>query len=138
MSCVNCVCNKYPQINGTQLNKRIQALTNFSGLMVVGESPTAVECTRGILMSGAGAQVLKETLQKVDMPFKEDEVYYTTAVKCAVPKKKGQKFPASAPVNCREYLLNEIRAVQPKMILVCGATALQTLTGRTDLKVTEL
>lgn len=138
MSCVNCICNKYPQINGTQLNKRIQALTQFSGLMVIGESPTAVECRQGMLMSGAGAQVLKETLQRVGMPFKNDQVYYTTAVKCAVPKKKGQKFPASAPVNCRQYLLNEIRAVQPKMILVCGATALTTLMGRTDLKVTEM
>ena len=138
MSCVNCVCNKYPQINGTQLNARVQALTDFKGLMVIGESPTAVECRQGQLMTGAGAQVLKETLQKVNMPYKDNEVYYTTAVKCAVPKKKGQKFPASAPVNCRQFLLAEIKAVQPKMILVCGATALATLMGRSDLKVTEL
>lgn len=138
MSCTNCSCNKYPQINGTQLNRRVQELTNFSGLMVIGESPTAVECTRGMLMTGAGAQVLKETLQKVNMPYAESEVYYTTAVKCAVPKKKGQKFPSDAPVNCRQYLLAEIRAVKPKMILVCGATALQTLTANSKLKVTEL
>lgn len=138
MSCVNCSCNKYPQINGTQLNNRVQGLTKFSGLMVIGESPTAVECTRGMLMTGAGAQVLKDTLQKVNMPYVETEVYYTTAVKCAVPKKKGQKFPTDAPVNCRQFLLAEIRTVQPKMILVCGATALQTLTNNAKLKVTEL
>ena len=138
MSCVSCSCNKYPQINGTQLNRRIQSLTDFKKLMVIGESPTAVECTKGMLMTGAGAQVLKETLQKVGMPYKDEEVYYTTAIKCAVPKKKGQKFPTDAPVNCRQYLLNEIRAVQPSMILVCGATALQTLTNNSKLKVTEL
>ena len=138
MSCVSCSCNKYPQINGTQLNRRVQGLSNFSGLMVIGESPTAVECTRGVLMTGAGAQVLKDTLQKVNMPYADDEVYYTTAVKCAVPKKKGQKFPSDAPVNCRQYLLAEIQAVHTSMILVCGATALQTLTNNTKLKVTEL
>ena len=104
----------------------------------VTESPVATECVRGQLMTGAGAKVLKDTLQKVNMPYKEDEVYYTTAVKCAVPKKKGQKFPADAPVNCRQYLLNEIRAVKPKMILVCGATAIQTLMANKKLKVTEL
>ena len=138
MSCVNCSCNKYPQINGTQLNKRVTGLAQFSGLMVIGESPTAVECTRGELMTGAGAQVLRDTLQKVNMPYEPSKVYYTTAVKCAVPKKKGQKFPSDAPVNCRQYLLAEIQAVQPQMILVCGAAALQTLTNNAKLKVTEL
>lgn len=138
MSCVNCSCNKYPQINGTQLHSRVKALTNFKGLMVIGESPIASECVRGQLMTGAGAQVLKDTLQKVGMPYKEDEVYYTTAVKCAVPKKKGQKFPTDAPVNCREFLLAEIKMVKPKMILVCGATAIQTLMANSKLKVTEL
>lgn len=138
MSCVNCSCNKYPQINGTQLSARVKALTKFSGLMVIGESPVAAECVRGQLMTGAGAQVLKETLQKVNMPYSEQEVYYTTAVKCAVPKKKGQKFPSDAPVNCRQYLLSEIKTIQPMMILVCGATALQTLTNNSKLKVTEL
>ena len=135
MSCVNCSCNKYPQINGTQLHSRVKALTNFKGLMIIGESPIASECVRGQLMTGAGAQVLKDTLQKVGMPYKEDEVYYTTAVKCAVPKKKGQKFPTDAPVNCREFLLAEIKMVKPKMILVCGATAIQTLMANSKLKV---
>ena len=138
MSCVNCSCNKYPQINGTQLHNRVKALTNFKGLMIIGESPIASECVRGQLMTGAGAQVLKDTLQKVGMPYKEDEVYYTTAVKCAVPKKKGQKFPTDAPVNCRKFLLAEIKMVKPKMILVCGATAIQTLMANNKLKVTEL
>lgn len=59
MSCINCRCNKYPQINGTQLHNRVKALTNFKGLMVIGESPIASECVRGQLMTGAGAQVLK-------------------------------------------------------------------------------
>lgn len=138
MSCINCSCNKYPQINGTQLHNRVKALTNFKGLMVIGKSPIASECVRGQLMTGAGAQVLKDTLQKVGMPYKEDEVYYTTAVKCAIPKKKGQKFPTDAPVNCREFLLAEIKMVKPKMILVCGATAIQTLMANSKLKVTEL
>lgn len=138
MGCKDCACKVYPQISGAQLTKRVQNITSFSGLMVIGESPTAVEAVNGNLMSGAGAKVLKETLQKVGMPYQDNEVYYTTALKCAIPKKKGQKMPASAPVNCREFLLNELRALKPTMILVCGATALATLTGKDKLKVTEL
>lgn len=138
MSCTNCSCKVYPKITGPQLNTKINNLTNFAGLMVIGESPTAVEAVNGNLMTGAGAKALKDTLQKVQLPNKETEVYYTTALKCAIPKRKGQKMPTDAPVCCREYLLNEIRAVKPKMILICGATALATLTGNSKLKVTEL
>ena len=137
MACTNCSCTHYVKITGQNNADRIRALTDFKGLMVIGESPTAIEATKGAVMTGSGAQVLKDTLQKVGMPYKESEVYYTVAIKCAVPKKKGQKFPSDAPVNCREYLLAEIRAVKPKMILVCGAMALQTLTGNTGIKVTE-
>ena len=137
MACTNCSCTHYVKITGQNNADRVRALTDFKGLMVIGESPTAIEATKGAVMTGSGAQVLKDTLQKVGMPYKESEVYYTVAIKCAVPKKKGQKFPSDAPVNCREYLLAEIRAVKPKMILVCGAMALQTLTGNTGIKVTE-
>lgn len=138
MGCDNCNCHVYPIISGKALSARMLQLKNFSGLMVVGESPTAIEAVNNQVMTGAGAKILQETLAKVGLPYKPEEVYYTTAIKCAIPKKKGSKIPASAPVNCRDYLLNEIRALEPRMILVCGATALATLTGNDKLKVTEM
>lgn len=137
MACTNCSCVHYVKVTGTANAARVENLTNFKGLMIIGESPTAIEASKGAVMTGQGAQVLKETLQKVGMPYAEDEVYYTTAVKCAVPKKKGQKFPTDAPGNCREFLMAEIALVKPSMILVCGATALQVLTGTAGIKVTE-
>jgi DNA polymerase-1 len=105
--------------------------------MVIGESPTVMEVKRNQIMSGHGAQVLRETMATVGLPVAEDKVYWTTAIKCAVPKKKGQKFPKDAPANCHEYLKQEIAKVKPKMILVCGATALATLTNNSNLKITE-
>lgn len=137
MACENCSCKNYVKVSGSNLSERIKALTNFKGLMVIGESPTAIEATKGRVMTGSGAKVLKETLQKVGMPSSESEVYYTTAFKCAIPKKKGHKIPKDAPGMCRDFLLQEIRTVKPKMILVCGASALQTLTGIYGIKVTE-
>ena len=129
MGCATCACNVYPRYN--QINHKEREL------MVIGESPTVMEVRQGLYMSGAGAKVLKETLQKVGLPSTEEEVYYTTAIKCAVPKKKGQKFHKDAPVNCRSILLHEISLVKPRMILVCGATALQALTGDDKLKITS-
>ena len=129
MGCQTCSCNVYPRYAGINAKQR--------DLMVIGESPTVMEVRNNICMSGAGAKVLKETMQKVGLPYTEDEVYFTTAIKCAVPKKKGQKFPKDAASQCHPILLKEIQQVNPKMILVCGATALQTLTGNDKLKITE-
>lgn len=106
-------------------------------LMVIGESPTPAEASTGKVMTGAGAKVLRDTMQAVGLPFEDDEVYYTTAIKCALPKKKGYKPPKDCSMNCRSYLLSEIDIVKPKLILVCGALAYQTLTGRNDVKITQ-
>lgn len=129
MGCAICSCKVYPRYSEINTIQR--------DLMVIGESPTVIEVRNDQRMTGSGAKVLKETMEKVGLPFTESAVYYTTAVKCAVPKKKGQKFPSDAPVCCREILLREIREVNPKMILVCGATAMYTLTGNSKLKITE-
>ena len=69
MGCAECSGKIYPRYSWEILN------IQHRDLMVVGESPTAQEVRGGLKMSGAGAQVLKETLAKVGMPFSEDEVY---------------------------------------------------------------
>lgn len=132
MSCDNCSCRVYPRLSNQALD-----LSHTYDLMVIGESPTAIETKRNSVMSGQGAQVLKETMQVVGLPTDNKRVYYTTAIKCAVPKKKGQKFPKDATTCCRTYLLQEIKKAQPQLILVCGAVAMATLTGNNNIKITE-
>ena len=132
MSCERCSCRVYPRLSGSALD-----VSHEYDIMVIGESPTAIEAKRGSIMSGQGAQVLKETMQAVGLPTDSKSVYYTTAIKCAVPKKKGQKFPKDAPGCCRSYLLQEIARIKPQLILVCGAVALSTLTGDDKLKITK-
>jgi DNA polymerase-1 len=89
-------------------------------------------------MTGHGAAILKETMEKVGLPTDAESMTFTTAITCAVPKKKGaNSFPSDAISNCRTRLVEEIRAIKPKMILVCGKVALQTLTGNTKLKITS-
>lgn len=132
MGCDSCSCRVYPRLSNQALD-----LSHTYDLMVIGESPTAIETKRNSIMSGQGAQVLKETMQVVGLPTDTKSVYYTTAIKCAVPKKKGQKFPKDATTCCRSHLLQEIEKIQPKLILVCGAIAMATLTGNNNIKITE-
>lgn len=131
MGCDQCSCKNYPRYSWATLNPV------YRDLMVVGESAVAQEIYKGQKLTGAGAQVLKETLAKVGMPYTDDEVYYTTALKCAIPKGRNRKIPKDCSGNCHAYLIKEILEVKPRMVLVCGATAMYTLLNTTAVKITE-
>jgi uracil-DNA glycosylase family 4 len=130
-NCSLCSCRVYPQ-----LAKPIN--TAQRSILVIGETITVTEAKRGTVMTGHGAEILKQTMAKVGLPTTSDKVCFTTAFACAIPKKKGvNTFPKDAITHCRTRLLEEIRLVQPKLILVCGKVALQTLTGDMNIKVTS-
>lgn len=131
MGCAECSSKHYLRYSWDTLNPQ------HRDLMIIGESPTTQEVHAGVKLSGAGAQVLKETLAKVGMPYTDDKVYYTTALKCAIPKGKNRKIPKDCYTNCHQYLIKEIETVKPRMILVCGATAMHTLLNTTAIKITE-
>lgn len=134
MSCKLCSCSKYPRLP-FQLPEKQR--TYKAPIMIIGESPTASETrNNNNSMTGSGAQVLRQTMSAVGLPIDQSTTYWTTAIKCAVPKKKGSKFPKDAPGNCHKHLIEEIKAVSPRLILVCGATALITLTNNPAIKIT--
>ena len=106
--------------------------------MVIGDIPSAIECRKGFCMTGPAVDILKETMKKVGLPIGTQFVHYTTAVKCAVPKRKGKSIPTDVMYNCMGNIRDEIRAVKPKLVLILGKTALQTFMGDPKIKVTAL
>lgn len=50
-------------------------------------------------------------------------IYYTNAIKCRTPK--GTKIKVSEIKKCKEHLLEEIRKIKPKYVLLFGAQATQ-------------
>lgn len=128
--CVNC-----PGMRFAKYEKDLSQITPKE-ILVIGECSTLTEIKKNVIMTGPGADVLKNTMLKVGLPISLDKVFYTTALNCAYPKIKGKSIPKEAILSCRSRLLQEIKVVQPKIILVCGSTALQTLTGATNIKIT--
>lgn len=61
MGCATCSCNVYPRYNSVN--------PVHKDLMVIGESPTVIEVRNDRCMTGSGAKVLKETMQKVGLPL---------------------------------------------------------------------
>lgn len=129
--CANCSCNKY-----IQLAKPLDVA--HKPIMVIGDSVTPSEARKGICMTGPAVNILQKAMQRVGLPYDRDSVHYTTAVLCAVPKKKGAQFPREPISSCRPRLLEEISRVNPKIILVLGKVAAQAITGNFNIKVTEM
>jgi uracil-DNA glycosylase len=94
-------------------------------IMIVGEGPGQTEDETGLPFVGKAGQLLQKILESVRLT--EDDVYISNIVKCRPP---GNRAPATEETDaCKPYLLEQIRMVDPKIILLTGASALKGLTG---------
>ena len=103
-------------------------------LMLVGEQPGDQEDRAGEPFVGPAGRLLDKAL--VAAGVNRDRVYVTNAVKhfkFTLPergKRRIHKTPSRTEVvACRPWLLAELTAVQPKVLMLLGATAAQSLMG---------
>lgn len=107
--------------------------TRYSGditspLMFVGEGPGSVEDEYGVPLVGPSGQLLDKALWSVGLT--RDHVYVTNIVKC---RPKNNRTPTlEEGKHCANiHLLEEIRLIQPKVIVCLGKVAFQYFYGRT-------
>ncbi|UFP96388.1 uracil-DNA glycosylase [Gloeobacter morelensis] len=95
-------------------------------LMVIGEGPGENEDLTGIPFVGKAGQLLDKILEAVQFDTEKD-VYIANIVKCRPP---GNRKPAPEEMKaCLGYLNEQIRMVDPKILLLAGGTAVEGLTG---------
>ncbi|MBI4240359.1 MAG: uracil-DNA glycosylase [Candidatus Rokubacteria bacterium] len=92
-------------------------------LMVIGEAPGAEEDVQGKPFVGRAGQLLTRMLQSVG--WSRDEVFITNLVKCRPPQNRNPEPDEIA--SCAPFLLGQLVAIQPKVILALGNFAAQTL-----------
>ncbi|MBD2460060.1 uracil-DNA glycosylase [Oscillatoria sp. FACHB-1407] len=94
-------------------------------IMIVGEGPGQNEDETGIPFVGKAGQLLDKILDAVQLT--EADVFICNIVKCRPP---GNRTPTTDEMEaCRPYLLEQIRMVDPKIILLTGASSVKGLTG---------
>jgi DNA polymerase len=99
-------------------------------LMFIGEGPGAEEDRQGLPFVGPAGQLLDRIIQALGMD--RDEVYICNVVKCRPP---GNRDPQPDEVAaCRGFLTEQVRLVQPRLLVALGRVAAQTLLG-TDAPV---
>ena len=101
-------------------------------VMMVGEQPGDVEDREGHPFVGPAGRVLDEALEEVGID--RDNVYVTNAVKHFKWEARGKRRIHSKPNAreiraCRPWLDEELDLVEPRIIVVLGATAAQALLG---------
>ncbi len=95
-------------------------------VMIIGEGPGQNEDETGLPFVGKAGQLLEKILASVALDSEHD-VYICNVVKCRPP---GNRTPTSEEADaCKPYLLEQIRLVNPQIILLTGATAVRSITG---------
>jgi len=92
-------------------------------LMFVGEAPGADEDVQSRPFVGRAGQLLTKIIEAIGM--KREEVLIGNVNRCRPP---GNRAPMPDEVaTCKPFLLREIAAVQPEVIVVLGNTATKNL-----------
>jgi DNA polymerase len=92
-------------------------------LMLVGEGPGAEEDRQGEPFVGPAGMLLNRML--LAMGLKREEVYIANIVKCRPPQNRAPETEEIAA--CFSYLQQQIEWIQPKIILLLGRVAAQTV-----------
>jgi len=93
-----------------------------AGIMAIGEGPGAQEDLSGRAFVGRAGRVLDDLLRTVGLD-PERHLLIANVVKCRPPQ---NRVPQAAEVAaCIPYLRRQIELVQPRVVLLLGATALR-------------
>lgn len=118
LSCTKCELCK------TRTNVVFSGGTVNPKLMLVGEAPGYWEDQKGEPFVGRAGQLLDKIFESVNLTRKKD-VYICNTIKCRPPDNRNP-FPEEKEA-CKEFLDSQINIIKPKIILVCGNIALNSL-----------
>ena len=103
-----------------------------AGLMLIGEQPGDQEDKAGKAFVGPAGRLLDKALVAAEID--RGGVYVTNAVKHFKFEQRGKRRIHKTPsrtevVACQPWLLGEINALQPDVVVLLGATAAKSLMG---------
>lgn len=101
-----------------------------AGLFVVGEAPGFNEDQEGKPFGGASGMLMDRLLDSLGLG--REDVYLTTLVKCRPPGSPPRTPKHTEMGSCRPYLMSQLAAVDPKVVVAMGDLPSRLLTGRKE------
>jgi len=116
-------------------NKAIFGEGNLNAeIFIIGEAPGRDEDLRGRPFVGRSGQLLDKILAACGFN-RTDHVFISNIVKCRPP---GNREPLQEETQkCLPYLLQQIEYINPKILILLGATALKQMIGQ-DQRITKV
>jgi uracil-DNA glycosylase family 4 len=102
-------------------------------LMLIGDAPGESEDQSGRPFVGPAGQLLDKMIEAIGLT--REQVYFANVTKCRPPADRNPDFDEIE--SCRAFLIRQIRALNPSMILTLGDVATQTLL-KSELSFSQL
>src|SRR6266849_10226987 len=109
-------------------------------ILVIGQAPGHRSVAKGRSFSGPGGSVLQKWLEQAGFPpgYLHAHVYLSSLTRCDPgrnPRGDGDRRPSPPEVAlCRPYLEAELAILQPKVVLLVGAMAIEAFLGKQKLE----
>lgn len=133
--------SKYKNCTTCELNKTRHNVVFSDGnpetasIVLIGEAPGENEDLQGIPFVGRAGKLLNEFLVKAELS-RETDLYIINTVKCRPPKNRVPTLQEKEA--CKELLLSQIEIIDPKIILLCGATAMKSFPQLTKIPISKI
>ncbi len=103
-------------------------------ILLIGEAPGADEDKTGTPFVGRAGKLLTSLIEECGFSRKND-FYICNTVKCRPPE---NRVPTDNEKKlCENYLMSQIKIVQPKVIVLCGATSAKSFLGD-KIKISQI
>jgi uracil-DNA glycosylase family 4 len=104
-----------------------------ASIMIVGEAPGRNEDAYGYPFIGRAGELLDNLLMETG--FRREDCFVTNVIKCRPTDSEGKdRAPNAREIKaCRQYIIGELQAVQPRYVIPLGNIALKALTGVTGI-----
>ena len=127
---------------GTRRDKIVFSSGNeHAKVMFIGEAPGKDENLQGIPFVGRAGQLLNTYFERLGID-REKDLYIANILKCRPTnpdKPNKDRVPTQNEIkNCIGYLYKQVKSVNPDLIVLCGGTALKTLTGKKSIQISKV
>ncbi len=103
-------------------------------IMLIGDAPGPDEDTAAKPFVGRAGQLLNTLLAEAGID-RDKDIYMCNTIKCKPPQ---NRIPTNEEKrSCQVYLTGQISIIKPKIILLCGTSALHSFVDN-DLDITEI
>jgi uracil-DNA glycosylase family 4 len=109
-------------------------------IFVIGQAPGHRSVAHNKPFSGPGGRILQKWLEQAGFPagYLHEHTYLSSLTRCDPgknPRGNGDRRPSPAEVAlCLPYLEEELRLVQPRVVLLVGTMAIETFFARGTLE----